>query len=367
MSDSSFSPSSSLPSKMKVARWYAPRDVRIEWAPAPTLLADHEAIVEVAWTGLCGSDLEEWREGPVVARAGVVLGHEIVGHVVRPARDGSGPVVGTAVVVDVVTGCGACRWCDGHNEGLCPQLVVTGQHIDGGLAQYVVGRADRLIEIPSHVDLRHAALAEPLAVAVRALRAAGGVAGRDVVVVGGGTVGLLVVQAALAQGAAGVACVEPSASKRAMIEKWGARAVWADSSIRRAELIREVMSDGPDVVVESAGVPESAAECVSLVRRGGTAVLLGVQHAPAPISTIDIVLGERTVVGSAAHMWDEDVIPAVSLLAAGAVDVEPLISATFELEETLRAFELLASGESGITKILVGAGSALHVNSRSVS
>lgn len=341
---------------MRVARWTGPGTIRVEDAPLPVPRAD-EALVRVAWTGLCGSDLEEFRHGPVVALPGVVLGHEIVGTVSRAADDGSGPAVGARVVVDVVTGCGRCFWCERHEEGLCPDLVVTGQHVDGGLAEYVVGRASRLIVVPDALPLRHAALAEPAAVAVRAGRKLGAMQGRGAVVVGGGTVGLLVAQVLRQAGADRVTVVEPSPERRRIAASLGLDAVWEPDAASRARTVAERFPQrGADVVVECSGAGGAAREAVRLVRPGGTAVLLGVPAAEEPFDGLDLVVREKTVVGSAAHMWDDDVAVAVGLLAAGEIEVAPLISRLVALEEAPRAFELLAGAEAGIVKILVRCG-----------
>jgi (R,R)-butanediol dehydrogenase/meso-butanediol dehydrogenase/diacetyl reductase len=100
---------------VKCARWYGPKVVRVEEVPLP-VAKDDEAVVRVLWTGLCGSDLEEYLHGPVVANPPVVLGHEIVGVVEVSARDGSGPSQGTHVVVDVVTGVVAATGASGTRK-----------------------------------------------------------------------------------------------------------------------------------------------------------------------------------------------------------------------------------------------------------
>src|SRR5215216_4315313 len=154
---------------MRAAVWYGKRRVVLEERLHP-VCDPHQALVRVEMCGLCGSDLEEYLDGPVVARPGTVLGHEIVGTVSEVAADGSGPPAGTRVVVDVVNGCGRCRWCRAGEEGLCADLAVTGLHLDGGLAEYVVAPACRLISLPGGMPFSVGALAEPLAVAVRAFR-----------------------------------------------------------------------------------------------------------------------------------------------------------------------------------------------------
>ncbi len=317
--------------------------------------------MRVEWAGLCGSDVEEYLLGPIQISGAVTLGHEIVGVVDRAAADGSGPPAGTRVVVDVVTGCGRCFWCRRHDEGLCPDLVVTGQHVDGGLAEFVVGRADRLIPVPDDLALAHAALAEPLSVAVRAVRKAGALQGAGVLVIGGGTVGMLTAQTARAAGADRVVVIEPSEARREVLAGYGCVPIWRPSETERAEALNDLFpARGVDVVFECSGRPGMTREAVRLARRGGTVILLGILAEDEPIDTLELVLHEKTVHGSAAHMWDDDVQVAVGLLAAGTVDVERIITHVRPLEAAGEAFELLVDPAAMVTKLLVQVGESPH-------
>lgn len=345
--------SAELPRSMRVVRWHGRGDVRVERAPVPRPGPD-EALVRVLHTGLCGSDLEEYLDGPVVVAGPVVLGHEIVGVVAAAARDGSGPVPGTVVVVDVVTGCGHCFHCVHHEEGRCARLRVTGLHVDGGLADYVAARANRLVRVPDGLDPVHAGLAEPTAVAVRAVRTLGAVADSAVLVVGGGTVGLLTAQVLRHAGASAVVVLEPDPWRREVAHRLGLRTAWAADEGGRAELLgRLFLGRGLDAVVECSGADGAAREAIRAVRAGGTVVLLSITPTDQAVDLTDAVLGEKTIVGSAAHMWDDDVEPAVALLASGAVQVAPLVTHRLPLRDGPRAFALLADRSAHVVKLLV--------------
>ncbi len=338
---------------MTALRWHQRRDIRLEQSAIP-VPADDEALVRVHYTGLCGSDLEEYLHGPVVIDGPVVLGHEIVGVVAQRARDGSGPSAGTSVVVDVVTGCGHCYWCARHLEGQCPRLRVTGQHRDGGLAEYVVGVARRLVPVPERLDLLHAALAEPVAVAVRGVRRLGNPVGRGAAIFGGGTIGLLTAQVLQHQGAGPVVVVEPDPARRAVAAALGVESMWDDSEQARRDLIgNRFPEQGVDVVVECSGAAGVVREAVHTARAGGQVLLLSVTPDDQRLDTTDIVLGEKSVHGSAAHMWDEDVAPAVALLASGAVRVGPLLAPTVPLRDAADAFTRMAEHSEGGIKVVV--------------
>ncbi|MGC5170093.1 zinc-dependent alcohol dehydrogenase [Microbacterium sp. DT81.1] len=339
---------------MRAARWTGRRAITVQVVPVPRPRT-HEALIRVLWTGVCGSDVEEYLHGPVVIAGEITLGHEIVGTVEAAAEDGSGPSAGTVVVVDVVTGCGRCYWCERHEEGLCAELSVTGQHVDGGLAEFVVGRADRLIPVPVGVPPVHAALAEPLAVAVRAARKAGALIGRGALIVGGGTVGMLLAQVLKAGGASPVVVVEPATSRRRIIESWGIATAWADTAAERAEAVRGLFPDrGVDIVAECSGRKGMTAEAVRLVRRGGTVILLGVLPEEEKVDVLDVVLGEKVIVGSAAHMWDDDVSVGIEMLAAGLVDVAPMITHREHLSNVSGAFEMLTEQGNTVIKMVIG-------------
>jgi 2-desacetyl-2-hydroxyethyl bacteriochlorophyllide A dehydrogenase len=348
--------------------WHAAGDVRVTDVPAPEPGPD-EALVRVLWCGICGSDLEEYAEGPVVLptrphpttgrMVPLVLGHEMVGVVERAAGSGVGPPAGTLVVPDVVTGCGRCWWCQRHEEGLCPELAVLGQQADGGLAELVAARADRLIVVPPHVPAQDAALAEPIAVAVRAARAAGPLVGQGVLVIGGGTVGQLVARVARAAGAGPVVVVDPVPMRRALAERGGASAALAPG----APVDAHFPPRGVDVVVEASGAPGQAANAVAMARRGGRIVLLGVQPRPEEIDVLDIVLHEKTIRGSAAHMYDDDVAVGIEMLAGGALSVDGLVTHRIALSDVVEeGFERLRRCDPGALKVLVdctgGAGTA---------
>lgn len=339
---------------MFAARWYGARDIRLEQVARPTPGA-RDALVRIERVGLCGSDVEQFLSGNAVdptAGAGDVpqamtLGHELVGVVEECLSRPS--LVGTRVIPDVVEGCGSCWWCLRHDEGLCPTLTVRGQNSDGGLAEYFVGRAARLVTVPEHVTPDVAAFAEPVSVAVRALEKCGDLRGGVVAIVGLGVIGNLIAQVCRAQGitvvgidvaehrtqlaeAVGVVAVEPAAALATVLEASGGR--------------------GADAVFECAGRETTFAQSFELCRSGGTVVLVGIADEQPPFPWRDAVLREIRVVGTAAHMWDTDVQSAVNLLASGTVRVDHLHSRTIALSEVSDTLLELAAPNQ-LAKVLV--------------
>ncbi|WP_158290947.1 zinc-dependent alcohol dehydrogenase [Kribbella antiqua] len=297
-----------------------------------------QVLVEVERVGLCGTDLEEYLDGPIDARPPVILGHEIIGRVAE--CPGGELAVGTRVVPDVVAGCGTCWWCLRHQPGLCPQLAVLGLQRDGGLAEYMLAEATTCVVIPDDLSPNVAVFAEPAAVAVRALRKAGDLTGARIAVVGLGTIGNLVVQLAAASGAVEVHGIDPSPDRRAL----AARA----NFVTAPGLVGQY-----DVVVECAGTQAAVTSALELTRPGGTVVLVGTGAEQLQFPVRDVVLREKRILGSAAHVWDEDVAAAVALLAREVLEPKPLVSKVIDLDSVVaEGLDALAS-DPELLKIIV--------------
>ncbi|MFE6736561.1 zinc-binding dehydrogenase [Microbacterium sp. NPDC057650] len=342
---------------MRALRWHGARDLRVDEVERP-VPGPGQALVRVERVGLCGTDLEEYLHGPVDipalaphhrsgATAPLTIGHEVVGVVAECPDDPA--LVGIRVIPDVVEGCGACYWCLRHEEGLCPDLVVLGQHAPGGMAEYMLCRSATLVRVPPELDVDIAAFAEPVAVAVRAVAKAGDLRGTTVAVIGSGVVGTLIAQVARGHGAEVIA-QDPAAHRRDIVSELGFRTA-ADRAETAAAAL-QASGRPADVVFECAGRPRSLDDAIALTRRGGTTVLVGLDPTPPSFPWRDVVLGEKRLIGTAAHMWDVDVLTAVRLLATGVVDPRPLLSRVVPLAGAAAALDELAE-PNHLAKVLV--------------
>ncbi|TAK25520.1 MAG: 2,3-butanediol dehydrogenase [Chloroflexota bacterium] len=351
---------------MKAARWHARDDIRVETVPDPTPGPD-DVVIRVAYCGICGTDLEEYREGPIwvpVAepnpltgkKAPVIMGHEFAGEVVAVGRNVRSFAIGDRVAPDVVLYCGACYWCRRHQVHLCEHMAALGLAGDGGLAEYCAVPAAMCERAPEGVSDAGAALAEPLAVAVRAVRRSRMALGESVAIVGAGAVGLLAMQAARAGGAGEVFVVERSPARKELARQLGASAVLDPTLDDVADELRRVTGGvGPDVVIECAGGPGTWVYATSLVRRGGRVVVIGLNSTPTPINvTQAIVAPEIEVIGSLAHVYDEDFRAAVRLLGDGRVRAEAIISHRIGLDRVVEdGFLRLETAKAETLKIVV--------------
>jgi (R,R)-butanediol dehydrogenase/meso-butanediol dehydrogenase/diacetyl reductase len=348
--------------------WHAARDLRVQDVPEPGDPKPGEAIVAVSFCGICGTDVHEFTEGPVLIRPSahpltgheppVVLGHEFSGTVVAVGLGGPADLVGRRVTVDPCWRCGTCYWCVRGSYHICQRGGSVGLASHGALAPLVTVPAAGLIALPDNVDMMVGALAEPLAVALHAVRRGGVSAGDRVLVFGAGPIGAAVTLAARAAGAADVFVSDPQASRRDRVLGMGATEAFdpGASDVRREVFLR-CGRVGPDVVFDCSGVPEVITAAIEASRRGGTVVLLGIGHETAALRPLSVSAFERTIIGSLGYNYDLSRV--IDLVASQAIDPTPLITSVVPLEDVVSAaFGPLAAGSQDQMKILVEPGTA---------
>ena len=308
--------------------------------------------VRVAWCGLCGTDLHEYRSGPfyipvephpVTGRsAPIILGHEISGWV-ESAGPGAGLSPGALVGLNALLPCGSCPACARGSVHLCLTIGHLGLSADGGLADLVTVPAAMAVPAPSGMDSAVAALGEPFAVAMHAVRQGGRPHGTDCVVVGAGTIGLAVAMLLHADGNH-VVITDVSRSR-----------------LRRAAALGFV-TGGPEsrapVVFECAGAAGAPAAAFGMAEPGGLVVLTGLPESPSTLDITVVVLREVRVVGSVSHLADADLAPALDFLARHGDQAAELITGRVPLEAAVcDGLEVLAGpGGADHVKILVRVG-----------
>lgn len=344
-----------LPTSGPAVVAHAAGDLRIEEVPL-TPPGPDEAVVEVRYGGICGSDLHYWLHGAAgesVLKAPMVLGHEISGTVVRAAADGSGPAAGTPVAVHPASpGPGAARYPE-DRPNLSPGCTYLGSaarfpHTDGAFSRYVNLPVRMLRELPDALDLRTAALIEPASVAWHAVARAGDVAGKTAMVIGCGPIGALAVAVLRRAGAARIVGVDMHAKPLDI-----ARAVGADEVLQAGDA-EAVAAVEADVVIESSGSHQGLASAITGAVRGGKVVMVGLLPSglhPVPISLA--ITRELELLGS--FRFNDEIDRVIAALADGSLHVDPVITHEFPLSRGLEAFETARnSAESG--KVLLDFG-----------
>ncbi|MGW1168848.1 L-idonate 5-dehydrogenase [Streptomyces sp. NPDC001153] len=327
-------------------------DLRVAELPVPEP-GPGEALVAVRYGGVCGSDLHYWRHGGVGdfrLREPMVLGHEVVGTVVAHGAGAGGPAPGTAVAVHPATPCGRCPECAEGRANLCRDTRYLGSaarfpHVQGGFAERIAVPAGQLRVLPEGLGLRRAALAEPLSVALHAVRRAGHVSGRHVLVTGAGPIGCLVVAAAKAAGAARVTVTD--LVPRAL----GYAAVAGADTLVRADDPGDAGWPGEvDVAVEASGAAAGLDTCLRRVRRGGVVVQLGMLP-PGQSPFAGNLLVSREVELRGAFRFDAEFDDALELLAARE-EFDGLVSAVVPVREAEDAW-VLAADRNRSCKVLL--------------
>jgi L-idonate 5-dehydrogenase len=319
------------------------RDLRAEERPDP-VAAPGEVLIQVRRMGICGSDVHYFATGHCGAfmpRRPFVLGHELAGQIVETGSGVSGMAVGERVAVDPSRPCGDCKTCLAGRSNLCRDMRYLGSastdpHVDGAFSSYVAIPAGNCYPLPDNVDYAEATMLEPLSVATHAVKRAGSLAGKSVLVLGAGTVGQLVLLVARAMGAASIAVTDVRQEALDLAAAQGADHVSVATSARE-ELIAAYPS-GFDVAIEASGAPEALRLALELSDRGGTIVQLGTLPAEVELPAHLIMQKELQVAGSFrfAHVFSQ----ALQLIATRRVDVRPVITHTFGFGELVRAFDV---------------------------
>ena len=316
---------------MRAAVFHGPGDVRVEPVPEPPPPGPGELLIKVTKAALCGTDAAEWDHGPLLARPPVVLGHEFTGSVVAAGAGVAGFPAGARVVSGAGISCGSCAWCGAGRTNLCASYQTLGLHRDGGLADLVLSPASICRVVPDGLDDAGAAMAQPLAVALHAARRGRVGTGRSCAVVGAGGIGAFIVAAAAALGAAPLIAVDVADGRLATAAALGATHTVNASRADAASAVCGITGgDGAHVVIEASGAPASPAAALTMVRRGGDVVIVGLQPKPLDIDLFAVSTREVDLHGTLAHVCGDDLGEAVSILArtslAGTVlgDVIPL-------------------------------------------
>jgi threonine dehydrogenase-like Zn-dependent dehydrogenase len=331
-----------------------PGSVRVGNVPDPTPEPD-ELIIRVGACGICGTDLHiadgEFPPTPYP----IVPGHEFAGEVVAVGSkvpQGIGTkatkmTVGTRVAVDPSLYCGHCEFCRTGHGNLCLNWGAIGDTVDGAFAEYVRVPAANVYVLPEHLSFREAALIEPISCAVHGMNRLNPKSGDTFLIVGAGTMGLILLQLALRGGASKVAVVDLNTQRLQRAEKLGADSIQTD--------INKLLEDKPlgfECVIDVTGVASAIEGAFAAAKRGGKLLVFGVAPSEARISLspFRIYNDEITVLGSMAVLYSFG--PAVNLLSSCVIDTAAMLTTALPLEDFPNALSMVRRGEGIKTQIL---------------
>lgn len=321
----------------------------------PHELAENEVLLRVAACGVCGTDVHIFHgdKGSAEVTPPVVLGHELSGTVVETGSGVKTLKVGDRVAVDPNCYCGQCHYCRIGKKQLCTALYAVGVNRDGGFAEYCHVPEGQCYLLADSTPLEYGAMAEPLACCIHGIDRAGIRPGDTVLVIGGGAIGLMMVQLARLSGASMVILSEPGEHRRRIALEVGADAVIDPINENVKERIKELTGiDGTDVVIECVGNTVATAQAFEAAKRGTTLLLFSVPKAGAihPLSLEQVYQKELKIVGS---MINPDTHQrAVELINSGRIRLSPIITHRYPVEKLKDAILMQMSDES--IKVLVG-------------
>jgi L-iditol 2-dehydrogenase len=322
--------------------------------PLPTAGAD-EVLVRVEACGICGSDVHGYDGSSGRRIPPIVMGHEAAGTIEAVGANVRGYAKGDRVTFDSTVYCGACEYCARGEINLCNNRQVIGVSCGdyrrhGAFAEYVAVPQRILYRLPENITFAEAAMLEAVSVALHAVRISEVKGGETALVIGAGMIGLLTLQAARAAGCKRVFIADVDETRLALANQVG-----ADETLHSADLIAHIMEltggEGVDIVLEAVGRNETVAASIDAVRKGGTVTLIGNIAPEVTLPLQKVVTRQIRLQGSCASAGEYP--QAIELIASGAIQVKPLITAVAALEEGPRWFERLHAREPNLMKVIL--------------
>lgn len=348
---------------MRAARLHGPKDVRVEQVDQPALRPGTVAV-DVAWAGICGSDLGLYEFAPfphefthpLIGEKGPhVLGHEFSGHISAVGQGVTGLEIGQLVAVQPTVSCGQCAACARGEANLCQLIGFLGINGGGGgFSEQVVVQGDHVFPLPSPFTPQTGALVEFLVVARRAVRQSNIRAGNSAFIVGAGPIGLALLLTLKAQGITNIVVSELSQRRRALAADLGATVV-DPAAADPVPIVRErTAGAGADAAFDASGAGKvTFTTTIDALRNGGTSVVVATFHEPIAVDLGAVMLREVHIVGSLAYNREdfEDVIRAV---LDGRMDPAPMITSEIPLDELVdRGLDHLTTGSGRETEVKI--------------
>lgn len=346
---------------MKAARWHKAKDIRVEETAIPSP-NDNQVKIAVKFTGICGSDLHEYNDGPQLIpvdepyalnghQGTTTLGHEFSGVVEEVGKNVKNIKKGDRVTVEPIFKNPESPFISTGEYNLSEPLGFVGLTANGAFAKYVVVEDYMVHKMPDSMTFEQGAIVEPAAVAAYAIQRSGMKLGDTVLITGAGPIGLLTVQVALAAGASQIFVSDLSENRLKKAKEIGATHTFNAKNKDITQKIKEITGHGVDVFIDAAGVQATFDTGINSLRNGGTAILVALFGKSVTHDALNQTLRELTIIGTAAY---RNIFPEViALISSGRLPVEKLITSVISLDEIVeKGFEVLTKDPSEV-KILV--------------
>ena len=346
---------------MRAAVWHGYKDLRIEDKPVP-VPKPGQVLIKVDWAGICGTDRHEY-EGPnfipvkkphrLTGRvAPLIIGHEFSGRIEALGKGVTGWKKGDRVTANGSLTCGTCEACRSGRYNICQKLGFLGVGDDGAFAEYVVVEAAKLFAIPDGVDQRAAAVAEPLACGIHATHLLGDIAGKDVVIIGPGIIGLSAFFGAKYAGAGRILVSGVGEYRKELIEKYGG--TYVDVTQNDLETCVSEWTDGrlADVVYECLGSEKTLDQAIRISKPGAKIMVMGVFGKKPVVDMNTLQEAERVLYTSQAHV--NEIVEALEFMRDGKINADELITREVTLDTLVEdGFEYLIKHGPEEIKVLI--------------
>lgn len=308
--------------------------------------------VKIKRIGICGSDIHVNHGKHPFTDYPIVQGHEVSAEVVELGRNVTGFKTGDKVTIQPQVVCGECYPCTHGMYNDCEVLKVMGFQTTGMASEYFVTEASKALKIPDSISWDHGSMIEPLAVAVHAVRRYGDVKDKNVLILGGGTIGNLLAQTAKAMGANKVLISEISEYRLETAEKAGIETVNPIQKDLNEEILKYFGPDRADVIFECVGINETMNQAIEYARKGSYIVIVGVFGDLANMNAALVQDHELTLVGTAMYRV-EDYKKAIELAEAGLIDFDLLITDHVPFSEYKRAYQIIDEQKDKAMKVII--------------
>jgi L-iditol 2-dehydrogenase len=336
--------------KNQAAVLYAPHDIRIEERAVPRP-GSGEVLIEIRAVGVCGSDVhyyEHGRIGSYVVRQPLILGHESAGVIVDVGEGVSKSRIGERVAIEPGIPDGVCEQCRSGRYNLCPNVRFFGTPpIDGAFTNYVTIPESFAYKLPDQMSDEEGALIEPLSVGLWACRKAMLRGADHVLITGAGPVGVLAMKIALALGATQITMTDVSPQRLEMGRKLG-----ATRTVNVAETPLANVGVEADVLIECSGNQKALMDGIRSLRPAGKAVAVGMspgEEVSVPMS----FLQNREITLTGTFRYANTYADAIALVATGRIDLKPIITGHYTLEETEQALQATKNDPANIKSVVV--------------
>lgn len=323
---------------MKAAVYHGPQDLRVEEVPVREL-KDNEVMIQVKYCGVCGTDIHIFNGdgGSFEVNPPLIPGHEFSGVVAKV-----GSAVTTVKEGDRVSGdpndmCGECYFCKNAMQHFCTNNVGVGTTVDGGFAEYVIMREKQVYKFSDSLSFKEAAMAEPVSCCLHGIDLCNIKPGCTVLVMGGGPIGMIMMQLAKNAGAARVIMSEPVEEKREQALKLGATKV-INPIEEDVQAVLDAYCENVDVVIECVGNIHTQADAVKFAGKGATVMYFGLASPEEsyPLKPDDVFKKELTITSSFINPYTFE--RAIRVLESGMIELESLITNVVPLDDIVDVF-----------------------------